>query len=149
MTSTQPRATGFPSVPRALVAALGERFTVYAATRFPGPGDPYGDVQALIAAGTPVARVLRLGGRRDRLTDYARVVVDVIAADEPTAEDLAEEIATWLADTRPIRAAGLLLDGADVEIAPHPLPYADPSISQFSATYVVSSRRIEARSPSP
>lgn len=146
MTGVQPRTTGFPSVPKALVAGIADRFPGnYVATRFPGPGDADGDVQQIAAAGHGVVRVTTLGGSRDRVTATQRVAIDVIAANEGLAEDLAEAICTWLLDTRPIRGGGLMLDGATVEVAPHEAPYADPSIAQFSASYVVSTRRLEAR----
>lgn len=143
--SAPPRATGWPSAPYVLVNAIGDRWPVYAATRFPGPESPDGDVQALVGRGLGVVRVLRLGGSRDRITDTARVAVDVVHGSEGAAEDLAETIATWAVDTRPIRAAGLMLDGATVEVPPHELPYADPTVSQFSMVLVTSSRRIETR----
>lgn len=147
MSSPQPgpeRTVGWPSVPKVLVDAIGERFDCYTATRFPGPQSPDGDVQAIVASGHGVVRITRLGGPRDRVTDQGRIAVDVIHADEALAEDLAEEIATWLVDTRPIRGAGLMLDGATVEVSPHEVPYPDPSVSQFSAIYLTSARRIEA-----
>lgn len=141
------RTTGYPSVPQVLVNGIAAVFAdCYVATRFPGPRDPQGDVQAITTAGGRVVRVLGLGGNRDRFTATQRVAVDVIAIDEATAEDLAESICTWLIDTRPIRVPGFpLLDGAEVESAPASVPYTDPTICQFSATYVVSTRRIEAR----
>jgi hypothetical protein len=143
---TSPRTTGFPSIPRALVGALGDKFPGnYVATRFPGPDDPDGDVQTIVAAGNGVVRVTTLGGSRDKHNATQRVAIDVIEADEGRAEDLAESICTYLLDTRPIRGGGLMLDGADVEVAPHEVPYADPSIAQFSATYAVQTRRLEAR----
>lgn len=137
------RITGWPSVPKVLVAAIGNMFGCYVATRFPGPGNPSGDIQSLIASGVGVVRVVRVGGSLfDRHTDQARVAVDVIHADEAQAEDLAENIRTWMVDTSPIHGAGLMLDGAAVEVAPHEVAYTDPTVSQFSATYVVSSRRM-------
>lgn len=141
------RTTGFPSVPKVLVSGIADRHPeCYVATRFPSAADPDGDVQTIIRAGGAVVRIVSLGGDRDRLTARQRVAIDVIAGDEAAAEDLAENICTWLLDTRPIRVPGQqLLDGADCEVAPHEAPYADPSISQFSATYAVSTRRIEAR----
>jgi hypothetical protein len=141
------RTTGYASIPKVLVAGLGDRYAgAYVATRFPSAADPNGDVQTITGAGGSVIRVMSLGGDRDRINARQRVAVDVIARDEAAAEDLAEDICTWLLDTRPIRVPGQqLLDAAECEIAPHELPYADPTISQFSATYVVSTRRIEAR----
>lgn len=146
MTGVQPRTTGFPSIPKTLVAGIADRFPGnYVATRFPGPSDPDGDVQTIAGGGHGVIRIVTIGGSRDRFDAHQRVAIDVIAANEGLAEDLAESICTWLLDSRPIRGGGLMLDEATVEVAPHEAPYADPSISQFSATYVVSTRRLEAR----
>jgi hypothetical protein len=133
---------GWPPVSTALVAALGVLLPeAWVATRFPAHQP---SVQDLLAKGTTVVRVIRNGGTRDRDDDHARIGVDVIAPDEDTAENTAEAIATWMVDTRPIRGAGFLLDGADTEVAPHPVPYPDPEAAQFAAFYVVHSRRIDA-----
>ena len=140
------RTVGFPSVPLVLINAIADlKPNAYVASRFPGPGDQQGDVQAIVAAGGVVVRVLGVGGSRDRITANQRVAVDVIAATEAAAEDTAEDIATFLLDTRPIRGGGFMVDAAEVESAPTQGAYPDPAISQFSATYVVSTRRIEAR----
>lgn len=135
------RTTGWPSVPKVLVYAIGDRFDCYAATRFPS------DLQQLAAGGTGVTRVVRLGGaNRDQHTDQARVAIDVVHASEGQAEDLAENIRAWLTDTSTtVRAAGAMLDRLVCEVAPHEVPYADPSVSQFSMILVASSRRMETR----
>lgn len=136
---TTPPRTGWPAADKTLVAAVSDRFQVFAATRFPS------DLMGIVREGTPVVHIRRIGGTNaDRHTDQARVVVDVIAADEDTAEDLAETIRIWLLDTRPIRGGGVLLDGASVEVAPVNANFTDPEVSQYSATYVISSRRISA-----
>jgi hypothetical protein len=141
------RTTGFPSVPLVLIHVIADRWpNAYVATRFPGPDSAQGDVQGVIKSGGVVVRVLGLGGNRDRFNASQRVAIDVIAASEGEAEDLAEDIATFLIDTRPIRATGIgMVDGAEIESAPAEASYADPTITQFSATYVVQTRRIEAR----
>ena len=140
------RTVGYPPVPVVLIAVIADRHpNAYVATRFPGPSDAQGDVQTIIAAGGVVIRVLGLGGDRDRVTAHQRIAIDVIAGSEPEADDVSEDIATFLLDTRPLRGAGYMVDGVDVESAPAEVPYADPAITQYSATYVVSTRRIEAR----
>lgn len=136
------RTTGWPSVPKVLVSVIGARFGCYTATRFPGPSDPAGDVQAIAKSGGAVVRVVRLGGPRDRITDQARIAIDVIAGSEAQAEDLAELIAEWLIDDPAITDGVAMLDRVTVEVAPHPVPYTDPSVVQFSSTFVASSRRM-------
>lgn len=121
----------WPSVPKALAAALYEQFGS-GSTRLPHPLE------------LPAIQVRRIGGQDDGFTDRARVDVVVIADDEEEAEQLAEHIRSFLVDTSPIRGAGLLLDGAKTEVAPYQVPYGDssnPDRAQFLATYVVDSRR--------
>lgn len=123
----------WPSVPKALAAALYDAVEpAFAGTRLTHPLD------------LPAVWVRRLGGVDDGVTDRARVDVVVIHEDEEQAEQLAERIRSYLVDTSPIRGAGLLLDGATTEVAPHQVPYSDsdnPDRAQFSATYVIESRR--------
>lgn len=118
----------WPSVQKALVAALYAQFG-YGSTRI----DSFDEL--------PVVQVTRLGGFDDGKTDSARIQVIVVAADEDEAETLAEDIRHYLVDTRPIRGAGLLLDGATTEVAPHRVPYPDPQVSEYLAVYVVTARR--------
>lgn len=142
--SAPARTTGWPSIPKILVHGIADRFGCYVATRFPGPQNPQGDLQQIVRRGTAVVRVVRIGGNRDDVTDYARIAVDVVEATEARAEDLAENIATWLIDDTAISTPavpGAVLDRITVEIAPHVAPYTDPTIAQFSATYVVTARR--------
>lgn len=145
MTAPLARTVGWPSSPKVLVHAIAGEFGCYASTRFPGPEEPFGDVEKLAKSGTAVVRVVRLGGDRNKTDDHARVAVDVIADGEGPAEDLAESIATWAVDTSPIRAIGLMIDRAVVEVPPHEVPYADPTVTQFSMVLVTTSRRFESR----
>lgn len=141
------RTTGWVSIPKVLVSALDEQFPgAWVATRFPGPGDAQGPIQTLVSRGSGVIRVLRIGGHRDDVTDYASVAIDVIHASEGRAEDLAEEVAVWLQDNTSIRARavpGVFLDRVTVDVAPHPAFYPDPTITQISATYTVTARRFD------
>lgn len=121
----------WPSVPVALAEALFAEFDT-GTTRLTHPLE------------TPAVLVVRLGGQDDGVTDRARVDVVVIADTEDETEALAEGIRSFLVDTSPIRGAGLLLDGAKTEVAPHRVPYEDssnPERTQYLATYVVDSRR--------
>jgi hypothetical protein len=43
------------------------------------------------------------------------------------------------------RAIGLMIDRAVVEVPPHEVPYADPTVTQFSMVLVTTSRRFESR----
>lgn len=128
---TAPTRKTWPSTPVALADALYTEFGS-GSTRLTWPLE------------LPAVLVSRLGGADDGLTDRSRVDVVVIAATEADAEALAEGIRSFLVDTSPIRGAGLLLDGATTEVAPHRVPYGDsqdPEITQYLATYVVESRR--------
>lgn len=121
----------WPSAPKALADALFREFGS-GSTRLTHPLE------------LPAVQVRRLGGVDDGVTDRARVDVVVIDEDEEKAELLAERIRSYLVDSSPIRGAGLLLDGAKTEVAPHQVPYTDsenPDRAQFLATYVVDSRR--------
>ena len=121
----------WPSVPKALAAAFYTKFGA-------------GSTQISYPLELPVIQVRRLGGGDDRVTDRARVDVLVIAEDEESAEDLSEAIRSFLVDTSPIRGAGLLLDGATTEVAPHWIAYGATGFEnavQYLATYVVESRR--------
>lgn len=121
----------WPSVPVALADALYEEFGA-GSTRLTHPLE------------FPAVMVRRIGGLDDGFVDRARVDVVVIDSTEESAETLAEGIRSFLLDTRPIRGAGLLLDGATTEVAPYRVPYGDsqnPDISEYLATYVIESRR--------
>jgi hypothetical protein len=118
----------WPSVPTALADVLYTQFGS-------------GSTQLTADFEMPAVQVTRLGGNDDGKTDFARMQVIVIAASEEEAETLSEDIRHFLVDTRPIRGAGLLLDGATTEVAPHRVPYADPQVSEYLAVYVVTSRR--------
>lgn len=121
----------WPSVPVALADALFE-VCGSGSTRLTHPLE------------LPAVLIRRLGGSDDGHTDRARVDVDVIAETEDEAEQMSEDIRSFLVDTQPIRGAGLLLDGAKTEVGPHRVPYEDssnPERSQFTATYVIESRR--------
>lgn len=136
---TTPARTGWPAVDKALVPAIRDLFGGHVATKFPGA------IVEMARNGTAVVRVRRVGGSNpDRHTDQSRVVVDVIHADEDSAEALAEAIRVWLSDTRPIRGGGVLLDGAVAEVAPVNVNFPDPDVAQYSATYLVSARRVSA-----
>lgn len=121
----------WPSVPKVLADALYTEFGA-GSTRLTYPLE------------VPAVQVRRLGGQDDGHTDRARVDVIVIADDEEATEVLSESIRAFLVDTSPIRGAGLLLDGASTEVAPHLVPWPDsenPDRCQYQATYVVETRR--------
>jgi hypothetical protein len=118
----------WPSVPVVLADALYTEFG-YGSTRLPSP------------MVLPAVQVIRIGGYNDRITDYARVNIVVATATEDDAEHLSEQIRSWLIDTRPIKGAGRLLDGATTEVAPHWIPFADEQFTEYVATYVITSRR--------
>lgn len=121
----------WPSVPVALAHAFYDEFGT-------------GTTQLAYPLELPTIWVSREGGADDGTTDFARVRVVVIASNESEAEGLSEAIRTYLVTTRPIKGGGRVLDKATTEIGPARVPYADsddPNITQYNATYVVTSRR--------
>jgi len=99
------------------------------------------DLKSQLAGGARVVRVRRIGGDDDRITDVARVDVDVYAVDLSVAEAGAEA-ARQLLISGPVATSRGILDRADTEVAPHEVPSPDPDAYRVvSATYRVSVRR--------
>lgn len=122
----------FPDVTRILVTAL-EVWVDDDPTRT-GPETPT-DLQARM----PFIRAYRIGGGRERLSDYPTVAVDVFASDYSTAEALAEDIAQWLCGPPPPID---VFDRVDPDVAPRRLPWGDERVFRFQAQYTVVTRRV-------
>jgi hypothetical protein len=91
----------------------------------------------------PFIRVTRSGGPRDRVSDYARLAVDVFDTDYSRGFALAEDIAAFLEVGR-LRYGAVLIDRVTCDNAPQELPPWAPGIFRFEATYTVVSRRHQA-----
>ncbi len=88
----------------------------------------------------PFIRVTRAGGPRDRLSDYARLAVDVFDDDYSRGFALAEDIAAFLEPGRQHWGA-VVIDRVAVDNAPQEVAPWAPGIYRFEATYTVVSRR--------
>jgi hypothetical protein len=86
-------------------------------------------------------RMERVGGNDDRVTDTARVAVEVYAPTRAAAWDAARGIQQYLiAGPRRIPGAGII-DRIGTEVGPQDMPYDDQRVRMVSATYEVASRR--------
>lgn len=121
----------FPDVTRLLVSALEVWVDDPAHV---GPETPEA-LQDML----PFIRAYRIGGRRDRLSDYAVVALDVFADSYSGAEQLAELIAQWLCGPPP---PVVFFDRVDADIAPRRLPWGDERIFRWQAQYEVVCRRV-------
>lgn len=121
----------FPDVTRLLVTEL--EVWVPDGTHT-GPETP-DDLQAKL----PFIRAYKIGGSRDRLSDFPTVAVDVFTDAYSTAEDLAEAIAQWLCGPPPPIAA---LDRVEPDVAPRRLPWGDERIFRFQGQYTLVTRRV-------
>lgn len=120
---------------------------------------PYADVERLLVAvladfgqvGTvlpsdlhaklPFVRPRRIGGADDRVTDVARVVVDVFAVSRAVAWDLALRVQQrMISGPRLVPGAGVI-DRATTNVGPQDAPYEDSRVRLVTAIYDVSSRR--------
>jgi len=88
----------------------------------------------------PFVRVTRIGGGDTRITDTARVDVDAFGATRTVAYNLAEACRQRLISGPHVTAPGVL-DSVTTDAGPHEVPWGDPTIRRFTASYSVSSRR--------
>lgn len=98
------------------------------------------DLQARLAADRHVIHVHCIGGSGDRISDHPRVDVEVFAATRAVAKPLAETIRQRLIYGGHRTAHGVI-DRATTEVGPQKLPYEDPDVRRWSATYRLSTRR--------
>jgi hypothetical protein len=120
----------FPDVTRLLVTEL--EVWVPDGTHT-GPETP-DDLQVRL----PFIRAYRIGGGRDRLSDFPTVAVDVFDGSYTGAEALAEDVAQWLCGPPPPLA---VLDRVEPDVAPRRLPWGDDRIFRFQAQYTLVTRR--------
>lgn len=88
----------------------------------------------------PFIRVTRAGGGRDRVSDYARIAVDVLDDNYSRAHSTAENVAAYLEPGR-LRYGAVLLDRVVTDSAPQEVAPWAPGIFRFEAAYTVVSRR--------
>lgn len=91
----------------------------------------------------PFARATRNGGPRDRVSDYARINVDVLDDDYDRGYTLAEDICAYLQPGR-LRLGAAVIDRVTVDQAPQEVVPWAPGIFRFEARYTIVSRRHRA-----
>lgn len=88
----------------------------------------------------PFVRVNRIGGPDDRFIDTARVDVECFAATRDAAYTLAEQVRQRLLNVPHVVAAGRI-DSVITDSGPKEIPWGDPSVRRFTASYSVTARR--------
>ncbi|HEX8632240.1 MAG TPA: hypothetical protein VF755_29125 [Catenuloplanes sp.] len=91
----------------------------------------------------PFIRVVRAGGRSDRLCDFARVEVDVFHRTYAEGSALAGDVQEFLTTQR-LRSPTGLVDRVAVEVAPVEVPWAS-GVRRFGARYLIVTRRTRRR----
>jgi hypothetical protein len=93
----------------------------------------------------PFCRVEKVApSRRERLTDYPSVDIEILAASRAAAKDLIERIDTHLVGyTRSvvIPSGLVVLDSVTVPISPTAREWDSPNVRRFAGTYQFSVRR--------
>lgn len=118
----------FPDIERILGDLLADLGTVGSETNI--------DLQTRL----PYIRVHRIGGADDRITDPARVDIDVYAADATAAKAVTETIRQRLISGPSATAHGII-DRAWTESGPQTAPTDDPNLRRVITTYRISMRR--------
>jgi len=98
------------------------------------------DLQARLAADRLVVRVRVIGGSDDRISDHPRVDVETFGLTRATARPLAETIRQRMLSGGHRTAYGVI-DRATTEVGPQEIPYDDPDVRRWSATYRLTARR--------
>lgn len=88
----------------------------------------------------PFIRVVRSGGSDDRITDTAKVDIDVFAADRTVAIALARTVQQRMLSF-PHSLTNCVIDRVDTSLSPSVVPWANNLLDLATATYSVSARR--------
>lgn len=88
----------------------------------------------------PFVRATRGGGPRDRISDRARIFIDVFDSDYDRGFAMAESIAAFLEPGR-LRLGAVLIDRVVIDSAPQEVAPWAPGIFRFEARYTIVSRR--------
>jgi hypothetical protein len=93
-----------------------------------------------LAERLPFLRVRRTGGHSDRLSDFARVEIDIFDGTYAAAERRAAAVHEFVTRTR-LRAGRAVVDRVAVDQAPVELPWS-PQVRRFAGRYLFVCRRI-------
>ena len=126
--------TNFPDIETGLITLFEAIFTDVVADTVVGD-----DLDALLADGKRVIRIIKRGGPDDDVTEYSRVDIDVFATTRNAAFDLARDIRSAL---RPrVRAGSATIDTVRTDASPHKVPWDNADIDRVLASYQISTRR--------
>jgi hypothetical protein len=89
----------------------------------------------------PVIQVNRIGGRRDQITDVARIQVAVWASSRAEVRTLADDIDELILSAGNTRVNGVLIDWTEQSIAGQQVPDVDPDDRRIISTYQLAFRR--------
>lgn len=93
-----------------------------------------------LGASLPFVRIVRIGGAGTRFIDTARIDVDAFAATRSSAYSLAESCRQRLINVPHVVAAGRI-DSVITDSGPHEIPWGDPAVRRFTASYTLTVRR--------
>jgi len=93
-----------------------------------------------LASAVPFVRVSKIGGPDSRFIDESRVDVDAFGIDRPTTQALAEACRQRLLNVPHVVAAGRI-DSVTTDSGPREIPWGDPSVRHFVASYTITARR--------
>ena len=100
---------------------------------------PYFQLTIDFADRLPAALIYRVGGSESGTFREDRIAVDVYANGSTAANEVAEQVRAFLADSWH-EVDGALLDSVDVEVVPTEIPYMSDTVNVVSATYRVATR---------
>ncbi len=108
-----------------------------------GPGHTGIATPDNLAGHLPFVRATRAGGPRDRISDHARIYIDVFDTDYDRGHTTAETIAAYLEPGR-LRQGPVLIDRVVIDSAPQEIAPWAPGIFRFETRYTIVSRRHRA-----
>jgi hypothetical protein len=89
---------------------------------------------------TPFIRVSRIGGPDSLFIDSGRIDLDCFATTRSAAYSLAESCRQRLLTVPHVVSAGRI-DSVTTDSGPHEVPWGDPTVRRFTASYTVTARR--------
>lgn len=95
---------------------------------------------------TPFVQVHRIGGRDDRISDAARIDIDVYATEEE-AHDISELIRQSLRRLSGTSFNGQTIDRVITEVAPGYFDFVNTEVQRYIATYTVETRLVTTGIP--
>lgn len=88
----------------------------------------------------PFIRVTRIGGNDDFFTDSGRMDVDVFASQRTQASSLARTVRQRLGKGAVV-LSDCVIDTVTTDVSPNEVPWGNPTIKLFTASYRITARR--------